>query len=74
MLDLIRRMGSVRLKVLLLTVCIVAAMVVIYIRLRPTPPARLAPEYTPSFGRNSARNADRSAESQSPLPQQLDDR
>jgi hypothetical protein len=57
-------------KILLLSVCIAVALFVIYLRLRPPQPARLAPHYTPEFGRNAARNADRSAEEpSSPQPE-----
>lgn len=68
-----RRVGPAPLKILLLTVCISAALFVIYLRLRPTPPARLAPGYVPEFGRNAARNADRPDESSSTRLERRDD-
>lgn len=73
MLDRLQRLGSVRLKVLLLAACIAAAMVAIYLQTRPPQSARLAPDYTPSFGRHAARNADRSLESSSPRPERRGD-
>lgn len=50
--------GTVRLKLILLILCIAAAGVFIYIRLRPPPAARLAPGYSAGFGRSAARLTD----------------